>query len=120
MPREAGEEPREDEGLRRLALDELGPLAPPLAREALEAGVLEVERDVLAWEGSHGRVRAHRVVLRLVPELCARVNETPSALDALTAAVATAVAAVAGNALAELRVVPGAAAPRTTAYRGRL
>lgn len=111
--------PREDEGLRRLALERLGALAPALAREALEHGVVEVEPDVLAWEGSHGTVRAHRVVLRVPPELCARVNAGPAVVDALTAAVAAAVSAVAGNTLADLRVLPGDVSPRTTAYRGR-
>jgi hypothetical protein len=110
--------PREDEGLRRLALERLGALAPALAREAVEHGIVEVEPDVLAWEGSRGTVRAHRVVLRVPPELCARVNDAPSVVDALTAALAAAVSAVAGNALAELRVLPGEVRPRTTAYRG--
>ena len=53
-------------------------------------------------------------------DLCARVNEVPSVVDALTAAVASAVAKVSGNALAELKILGRATAlPRSTPYRGR-
>jgi hypothetical protein len=111
----------EDEGLRLLALERLGALGPALAREALEAGVLEVEPDVLAWSGTMGIVHGHLVVLWLDPELCARIGEAPWVADALTAAVAAAVAKVSGNALAELKILPRrTAGPRATAYRGRL
>ena len=112
----------EDEGLRLLALGQLGSLSSPLAREALECGVVEVEPDVLAWTGSRGMVHGHLVVLWLDPELAGRVNEAPSAVDALTAAVASAVARVSGNALAELKILGRAngSRARTTAYRGRV
>ena len=110
----------EDEGLRLLALERLGPLATPLAREALEHGVTEVEPDVLAWTGTMGLVRGHLVVLWLDPDLHARVSEAPFAVDALTAAVASAVAKVSGYALAELKILARAMRPaRSTPYRGR-
>jgi hypothetical protein len=110
----------EDEGLRLLAIERLGPHGSPLAREALESGVTEVERDVLSWSGSMGLVHGHLVVLWLEPELCARVNETPSAVDALTAALASVVARVSGNALAELKILGRTTArPHSTPYRGR-
>jgi hypothetical protein len=111
----------EDEGLRRLAIERLGPHAPELAREALERGTIEVEHDVLAWEGSMGTIRAHRASLWLEHELCASVRATPSVVDALTAAVASAVANVVGHSLAELEIGTRAAAGTTTRrspYRG--
>lgn len=112
---------REDEGLRLLGLARLPELAPPAAREALELGVIEVESDVLAWNGSYGMVHGHLVVLWLDPETCRRVTEAPSVVDALTAALAAAVAQVSGHALAELKVLSREMAPRrSTAYRGRV
>ncbi len=112
---------REDEGLRYLGISKLGELAPPLAREALEAGVVEVQEDVLAWSGSYGMVRGHLVVLWLDADTCRRVNESPSAIDALTAALASAVGQVSGHALAELKVLTrNMVARKSTAYRGRL
>lgn len=111
----------EDDGLRLVALETLGPLAPELAREALEGGTIEVEPDVLEWQGSLGVVHGHLVTLWVDPELCGRVHETPSVVDALTAALASAVARGANNALAELKIRPRAQPrPRTTPYRGRL
>ena len=111
----------EDEGLRLLSLQQIGEHAPPFAREALEIGVLEVQPNVLAWNGTLGMVHGHLVVLWLDPDTCTRVNETPSAVDALTAAIAAAVAHVSGQALAELKILPRAMIARaSTPYRGRL
>jgi len=110
----------EDEGLRLLALDRLGALAPELARLALEAGVVEVEPNVLAWDGSLGTVHGHLVVLWLDRDLWTRVREVPSVADALTAALAGAVAQASGNALAELKILARDIAPRSTPYRGRM
>ena len=110
----------EDEGHRLLALGRLGSLSSTLAREALESGVIEGEPDVLAWTGSTGMVHGHLVVLWLDRDLAVRVNETPAVVDALTAAVASAVAKVSGNALAELKILGRAAgSARATPYRGR-
>lgn len=112
---------REDEGLRLLGITKLSELAPALAREALDSGVIEVEANVLAWNGSYGMVHGHLVVLWLDPDTARRVNETPSVVDALTAAMASAVALVSGHALAELKVLARETiARRSTAYRGRL
>ena len=108
-----------DEGLRLLSLQALGSLGPALAREALDFGSLEVHPHVMTWQGSLGVVTGHLVVLWLDPELCARVRETPSVTDALTAAVASAVARVSGNALAELKVLPRAHPARKSPYRDR-
>lgn len=111
----------ENEDLRLHALERLGPLGPALAREALEHGVTEVEPDVLAWTGTMGPVRGHLVVLCLEPDLHARVIEAPFVVDALTAAIASAVAQVPGNALSELEVVARAMTrARSTPYRGRV
>lgn len=92
----------DDASLRVRALDALGPAGPPLAREALELGALELEPHALAWESSHGHVTGLRAVLRLPADLRARVAAAPAAEDALVAALAVAVAAVPGRSLAEL------------------
>jgi hypothetical protein len=89
-----------DEALRRRALDELGPLGDALARTALEVGRLEMELGVATWEASHGTVRAHRGVLVLPNDLHARVTAAPGSVDAITRAVAAAVAG--GDPLASL------------------
>jgi hypothetical protein len=113
--------PGEDDRLRLRALDRLGVLAPSLAREALEGGVVEIEHDVLAWEGSLGKVHGHRVVLRLDPADCTRVRAAPSVVDALTAALASALSDAPGHALAELEILARSGPPpQRTAYRGRL
>ena len=109
------------QALRQRAIERLGALGPPLAYEALDSGELEVEHDVLAWTGTMGTVHGHRVVLWLTPGLCAEVNAASWVVDALTAAIASAVAEVPGNALAELEV--GArtmSAARVSPYRGRM
>lgn len=80
-----------DDALRRRALDALGPLGEAGAREALEAGGVEVELAVATWEGSHGTVQAHRVTLVLPADLHARVSASPATLDALSAAFASAI-----------------------------
>ena len=108
-----------DDPLRRAALERLGPLASPVARDALERGVLEVEPDVLAWEGSLGAIHGHRVFVGVDAELFHLISAAPAVVDALTAAVAAAIAERGGSALAELKIqrhdgpVPG------TPYRGR-
>lgn len=100
------------DALRRRALEVLGPLGDVLAREALEHGTIELERGVARWEGSHGTVEAHRVVLLLSPDLHARVTASPAAGDALAAALAGAIAQEEPDAtLYDLRVRPGAKPP---------
>lgn len=96
-------------------------IGPPLAREALEAGTIEVEPNVLAWSGSLGMVHGHLVVLWISPDLLQRVNEAPSVVDALTAAIASAIARVSGQSLAELKILARAGnVTRETPYRGRM
>jgi hypothetical protein len=66
-------------------------------------------------------VHAHRVILAVEPDVHAAIEAAPSVVDALTAAVASAIALVSGNALAELTIEPRATLPaRTTPYRGRV
>lgn len=107
-----------DERLRLTALRALDPEAPPLAREALEVGATAVEPNVLRWTGSAGAQSAHRVVLATEPELCARLQVTPSAVDALTSAIAAAITSTSGDMLAELKIVVLAEPTPTTPYRG--
>ncbi len=107
-----------DEPLRLRALEVLGPLGETLAREALEAGSVTVEHDVLAWEGSHGTTHAHRVVVVLPTELHARLEVSHAAKDGLAAALAAAVAERAGQAVADVRLEAGDfEAPEMSPYR---
>jgi hypothetical protein len=110
-----------DERLRFIALQSLAADTPPLAREALESGVVELEPAVLTWTGSLGAVTAHRVVLRVNPELRDRVGAAPAAVDALVEATAKAITSTSGDTLAELIIVGDpVSSSNTTAYRGRL
>lgn len=93
-----------DDGLRQRALVLLGTFGDAVARELLSVGTVAVEHDVLAWEGSHGLVHAHRVVVRAPAGIVARAHERPATLDALSAALSTAIAERGREALAELRL----------------
>lgn len=96
-----------DEMLRIHALEALGPLGDALARSALESGSILVEHDVLAWEGSHGTVHAHRVVVVLPDDVHARLLASHAAKDALSAALAAAMAERAGHAVADVVIEAG-------------
>ena len=110
----------EDDGLRRRALEALGPLGDPLAREALEQGAVVVEGDAVMWEGTHGTMRGHRIVVILDADLLARANASHAARDAMTAALAAAMAEQAGHAVSDVRLEVGDSAPRASSpYRDR-
>jgi len=96
-----------DEPLRIHALEALGPLGDELARAALESGSILVEHDVRAWEGSHGTVRAHRVVVVLPDDVHARLIAGYAAKDALAAALAAAMAERTGQAVADVVLEAG-------------
>jgi hypothetical protein len=100
-----------DEQLRIHALEALGPLGDTLARAALDAGSILVEHDVLAWEGSHGRVHAHRVFVALPADVHARFAASDvsshAAKDALAAALAAAMAERPGHAVADVVIETG-------------
>jgi hypothetical protein len=98
-----------DELLRRRALDVLGPLGDELARSALGSGSVFVEHDVLGWEGSHGTMHAHRVVVAIGAELHDRVVASHAARDGLAAALAAAMAERPGHSVADVAVEVGAA-----------
>jgi hypothetical protein len=98
-----------DEALRRRALEALGQLGDALAREALEAGAVAIEHDVLAWEGSHGTMHGHRVVVLTSAELSARLAAHPAAMDGLAAALSSAMAVRPGHAVADIRIEVGTA-----------
>jgi hypothetical protein len=104
-----------DDALRVRALDALGPLGENLAREALEAGAVLVEHDVLAWEGSHGTMHGHRVVVAVPSELRARVEAMHAAMDSLAAALAAAMSERGGHSVADVRL---ASAPRVAPSSG--
>jgi hypothetical protein len=100
-----------DEALRIHALEALGPLGDVLARVALEEGSVLVEHDVLAWEGSHGTVHAHRVIVVLPADVHARFATSDAsshaAKDALAAALAATMAERAGHAVADVVLEAG-------------
>lgn len=108
----------DDATLRRAALEALGALADPLAREALETGELSTT-DVTSWEGTTGRVTGTHAVLAVDARLRARMGAAPAVVDALVAAVAAAVAQRPGRSLVELSVgLPeGAARANRPPYR---
>ena len=108
-----------DELLRLRGLEMLGPIGDELARAALGTGAVAVEHDVLAWEGSHGTIRAHRVVVMTPAELHARVVASHATMDSLSAALSAAMAERAGQAVADIRLeigIPGG--PVAGPYRG--
>jgi len=112
--------PVDDEHLRVAALEALGPLGEPLAREALETGAVAVEHDVLAWEGTQGTMHGHRIVVTLDAQLHARLVASHAAVGGLEAAVAAAMAERGGHAVADVRIEVGAPrAPSSSPYRGR-
>ena len=62
---------------------------------------------MLAWEGSHGTVHAHRVVVVLPDDVHARLIVSHAAKDALAAALAAAMAERAGHAVADVVIEAG-------------
>jgi hypothetical protein len=98
-----------DEALRRRALELLGALGAALAREALESGSVEVELDVLAWQGSRGQVRAHRVIVSVERALHASLVASHAACDGLVAALSAAMAERRDEAVADVRFEQGSA-----------
>ena len=96
-----------DDPLRLRALEVLGPHGDALGQTALETGTVSVDHDVRAWEGSHGTVRAHRVVLAVPAELHARLMESYAARDGIAAALAAAMAERAGHTVADVSVEIG-------------
>ena len=93
--------------LRPRALEVLGPLGDVLAREVIEAADIDVVPGVASWEGSHGRVRADRVILTIPRELHEAVARRPAARHALEAAFAAAIAEEPHTSLYELILEPG-------------
>jgi hypothetical protein len=113
------------EELRRAAMDTLGPYADERAREALLSAVIRVDEAVTSWESSEGHVQGHRVTLAVDATTLARLRSSPALVDALHAALATAVARAIpsgkGDALAalDIRWARDAALASTHGYRDR-
>jgi hypothetical protein len=93
--------------LRQRALEVLGPLGDALARDVIEVAEIDVLPGVASWEGSHGRVRADRIVLTIPPDLLEAVSRRPAARHALEAAFAAAVAEEPHTSLYELVLEQG-------------
>jgi hypothetical protein len=93
--------------LRPRALEVLGPLGDVLARDIIEAADIDVVPNVASWEGSHGRVRADRIVLTIPKDLHEALARKPAARHALEAAFAAAVAEEPLTSLYELVLEPG-------------
>jgi hypothetical protein len=108
-----------DEALRRRALEVLGALGAALARDALESGSVEVEHDVLTWQGSHGPVRAHRVIVSVERVLHAQLLASHAARDGLVAALSAAMAERRDEAVADVRLEQGSAPSSSGPYRDR-
>jgi len=110
----------EDESLRRRALEALGPLGDPLAREALERGTVAVESEAVTWEGTQGTMHGHRVVVSLDAELLARATASYATRDAVTAALSAAMAERSGHAVSNVGFEVAGSAPRASSpYRDR-
>ena len=113
------------EELRRAALDTLGPYADERARQALLSAVIRVDEARTSWESSAGHVQGHHVTLAVDATTLARLRTTPALVDALHAALATAMAKApasgSGDALAalDLRWARDAALASTHGYRDR-
>lgn len=109
-----------DERLRLRALDALGGLGDETARAVLACGGVAIEHDAMEWDGSVGHVRAHRVVVIVETELHARFTASHAARDALTAALATAMADRPGEVVGDVVVEAGDPeyVPSVGPYRG--
>jgi hypothetical protein len=95
--------------LRRAALGALGAHADERAHDALVHGSLTIATAAARWEASAGAVEAHRVTLALDAGRLGGLRGAPAVIDAVCAAVATAIAARPGEVLheIELRWEPG-------------
>jgi hypothetical protein len=109
---------RTPEELRRSALALLGGEHDPLPADVLAHAELAVAWAVDRWESSHGAVVGHRVTMLLDARRLGQLRAHPSALDAICAALATAIAMRPNESLVELatRWVPDARAA-TMGYR---
>ena len=107
-----------------LARDALAALAAhgdPRARECLAHAAAVLEPGVRRWTASGGDVHGHRVRLRVDARALGLLHGHPAAADALQTAFARAVAAHAGQSLADFRLEwSGAVATVVTTYRGEL
>jgi hypothetical protein len=105
------------EALRRAALAALGEHADERARDALAHASLTVI-EAAGWDGSAGPVEAHRVTLGLDARTLGGLRAAPAVVDALCAALATAISARPGDALLDLRLLwTPAARPAAAGYR---
>jgi len=107
---------RTAEDLRRSALALLA--GQPLPHDVLAHAELAVAWGVERWESSHGAVVGHRVTMLLDASRLGRLRGQPSALDAICAALAAAIAARPSESMVELttRWAPDARAA-TAGYR---
>lgn len=109
------------EWLRAEALSALGAHGDPRALDALVRADLSLALDVAGWEGTGGRVRAHRALLGLDAASLGRVCATPAVHDALAAALAAALARYrdeVAHALAELCTYWNGTVEGAAGYRG--
>jgi hypothetical protein len=90
------------EALRRAALEALGEHADERARDALAHATIAVVPAVARWSGSSGAVEGHRVELGVDARTLGTLRAVPSVVDALSAALASAVALRPGEALHDL------------------
>lgn len=86
----------------QLRVDALSFLSSERARTTLERANLRLLPAALSWEGSHGEVQGHRLVLGLDGASLGELDEHPASLDEMEEALARAVARNRGHSLAGL------------------
>ena len=95
----------DENDLRAIALDVLGPHGDPRARDVLRHAWVLLERDTAKWDATSGTMRAHRVLLHVDGYSLGVIDTHPGARDALAAALAAAVAHAPGETMHELELV---------------
>lgn len=106
------------QALRLAALAELGPHGHALAYDAIEHGSLQVLPATRTWSGSAGRHVAHSVVLELDARRLGAVRNHLPAFDAITDALARAIAKTPLESLDSLQFAWSRSTPQGSPYRG--
>ena len=94
----------EPEALRAEALEALGRFADPRATAVLQSAELHLAPAESGWDLSAGHVEGHGVTLRVDAATLGRLRAAPALVDALQAAVASAIARRPGQALSHLHL----------------
>ncbi|WP_394823623.1 hypothetical protein [Pendulispora albinea] len=104
--------------LRRLALASAAALDDGTVEQALRSGTIWIRHTIATWESSEGTTLGHLVGLSLDAALLARIAPEPPVVDALTVAIAEAIAQRPLESLRELRIHWDGAIRSEGPYRG--